>query len=245
MSIRPRTAILLAGAAVFAVSAWVPMGHYLLYPLYLLSTWVHEMGHGLTALAVGGGFTHIEMFRDGSGLATCWAKPGVREGLVSLGGLLAPPIVGAAILALVHGPRRARVLLAGLAIALVASVVFYVRSTTGVISKPIVAALLAWAAWRLQDDPEYRVVIAQVLGVVFALDTVTRMVSYVFMSEVEVDGNVGRSDIQSVADNLGGYYWMWGVVVTGVALGLLALGLWWAWRRPARSARSPFTPRAG
>jgi hypothetical protein len=57
------------------------------------------------------------------------------------------------------------------------------------------------------------------------------MVSYVFMSEVEVDGEVRHSDIQNVADNLGGHYVMWGVAVTAVAVGLLALGLWSAWRR--------------
>jgi hypothetical protein len=54
------------------------------------------------------------------------------------------------------------------------------------------------------------------------------------MSEVEVDGNISRSDIQSVADNLGGHYVMWGVAVTVVAVGMLGLGLWWAWGRPAR-----------
>jgi len=214
---------------VFAISAWLPMGHELLYPLTLLATWVHEMGHGLTALALGGEFTQLEIFRDGAGLATCWAREGWPEALVSLGGLLAPPLVGAAILGIVHGPRRARLLLGGLAVALVASVAVFVRSPTGVVAMPAVAAALGWAAWRLDGD--HRVVVAQTLGVVFALDTLTRMVSYVFMSEVEVDGEVRHSDIQNVADNLGGHYVMWGVAVTAVAVGLLALGLWSAWRR--------------
>jgi hypothetical protein len=231
---RPRHAILLAATTVFVVSAWLPMGHYVLYPLFLLSTWVHEMGHGLTALAVGGSFDHLEIFRDGSGLATCGAWAGWPQGLVALGGLLAPPLVGTAILALVHGPRRARLVLAALALALIASVVFYVRTPTGVIAMPVVAALLGWAAVSFRDHPEHRVVIAQVLGVVLAVDTLTRMVSYVFMSEVEVDGKISRSDIQSVADNLGGHYVMWGVAVTVVAVSMLGLGLWWAWGRPAR-----------
>ena len=226
---RPRYAILLAAALVFAVAAWVPMGRWVIYPLELLATWVHEMGHGLTALALGGEFTQLEIFRDGAGLATCWAREGWPEALVSLGGLLAPPLVGAAILGIVHGPRRARLLLGGLAVALVASVAVFVRSPTGVVAMPAVAAALGWAAWRLDGD--HRVVVAQTLGVVFALDTLTRMVSYVFMSEVEVDGEVRHSDIQNVADNLGGHYVMWGVAVTAVAVGLLALGLWSAWRR--------------
>jgi hypothetical protein len=227
--VRPRHAIVLAAVLVFAVSAWLPMGRWVIYPLELLSTWVHEMGHGLTALVLGGEFTQLEIFRDGSGLATCWAREGWPEAMVSLGGLLAPPVVGAAILGIVHGPRRARLLLGGLALALVASVAVFVRSPTGVVAMPVVALALGWAAWRLDGD--YRVVVAQALGVVFALDTLTRMVSYVFMSEVEVDGVVRHSDIQNVADNLGGHYALWGVAVTAVAVGLLALGVRSAWRR--------------
>jgi hypothetical protein len=233
--VRPRYAIVFATALVFAISAWLPMGHELLYPLTLLATWVHEMGHGMTALAVGGEFTKLEIFRDASGLASAWARPGWPEALVALGGLLAPPIVGAAILGLVHGPRRARVLLAGMAVALVVSLAVFVRSATGVIAMPVVAVVLAWAAWGFKSNPEHRVVVAQVLAVVFAFDTLTRMVSYVFMSEVEVDGEVRHSDIQNVADNLGGHYMLWGAAVTAIAVGMLALGLWRAWRRPGRS----------
>jgi hypothetical protein len=33
--------------------------------------------------------------------------------------------------------------------------------------------------------------------------------------------------------NLGGSHIWYGLAITVIALGLLALGLWWAWRRPA------------
>jgi hypothetical protein len=42
------------------------------------------------------------------------------------------------------------------------------------------------------------------------------------------------SDISNVADHLGGHYVLWGLAITAFALGLLALGLWWAWGRPER-----------
>jgi hypothetical protein len=223
---RPRHTLLVAAAVVYAIAAWIPFGHELLYPLSLFTTWVHEMGHGLAALAVGGTFERLQIFRNGSGLASCGAAHGWPQAVVSLGGLLAPPIVGAAILAFAHGPRRARGVLVVLALALVASVAVYVRSPAGMIAMPVVAVALAAAAWWGQ-----RVVVAQVLGVLLALDTATRMVSYVFMSSVEIDGVKRTSDIQDVADNLGGSYLMWGALVTVFALGLLAVGVWWAWRR--------------
>jgi hypothetical protein len=225
---------LIAAALLFVISSYVPFGDIALYPLTLFATWVHEMGHGITALVVGGRFDSLDIFRNASGLAHCYASAGWPEALVCAGGLLAPPIVGASILAFVHGPKRARIVLALLAAALVLSMVLYVRSVAGLVSMPIVAAALAWAAWRgVTDDPDDRVVIVQVLGVVLALDTLTRMVSYVFMSSVTIDGVSRPTDIQMVSDNLGGSYILWGMAITVIAVGLLALASWWAWRRPA------------
>jgi len=231
--VRPRYAILLAAACVYIVGAYVPFGHYVLYPLTLFTTWVHEMGHGLAALAVGGRFESLDIYSDASGLAQAFGQPGWREAIVAAGGLLAPPIVGSALIAFVHGPRRARVVLALLAAALVASLVVYVRSATGLVAMPIVAAALAFTAWRgFADHPYHRVVAAQVLGVVLALDTLTRMISYVFVDEVVIGGVKRPSDIHLVADNLGGHYALWGLCVTAIAVGLLGLSSWWAWRRP-------------
>jgi hypothetical protein len=73
------------------------------------------------------------------------------------------------------------------------------------------------------------------LGVVLALDTLTRMVGYVFEKEVTVDGKVSPSDISTVANNLGGSYVLWGLVITMIAVGLLSGALWWAWKRPELS----------
>lgn len=236
---RPRTAILIAVALVYIIGAYVPFGHQVLYPLTLFTTWVHEMGHGLTALLVGGSFDRLEIFSNAAGFAICREDAGWPAALVALGGLLAPPIVGAAIIAAVHGPRRARVALAILAGAIVLSLAIWVRSITGLVAMPIVAALLGYAAWRswFGEAPERRVVLVQVLGVILALDTLTRMVSYVFVAEVEVDGKVSGSDISHVADNLGGHYVLWGMAVTAIAVGLLAGALWWAWRRPSVDER--------
>jgi len=245
---RPRNAILLAAALVFVVSAWVPFGSTILYPLTLFTTWVHEMGHGLTALASGGEFHKLEIFANASGLARSSVADGIPRGMVALGGLLAPPLLGAAILGLVHSPRRARVVLTGLAVALVVSLVLFVRSATGLIAMPLVAIVLAWSAWwGFREHPERRVIVAQALGVLLALDTLTRMVSYVFKDKVMVDGETRGTDITRVADHLGGHYLVWGLAVTIFAIGLLALGVWWAWGRPERTeaARTVAVRRPG
>jgi hypothetical protein len=47
---RPRAVLLVAAAAVLLAKEWLPFGRYLLFPFTLLTTWVHEMGHGLAAI---------------------------------------------------------------------------------------------------------------------------------------------------------------------------------------------------
>ncbi len=236
-SMRPRHAILIAVALLFAVAHWVPGGRLLLYPLTLFVTWIHEMGHGLAALAVGGSFTQLQILSDGSGLAHAFAAPGWPTAAVSAGGLLGPAVFAAVVLGAVHGPKRARAFLLTLSLFMLLSTVIWIRSATGVIVVPALAVLLGWVGWRgFREAPERRVIVAQVLAVVAAIDTLTRMVSYVFMKQVTVDGQVRLSDIGRFAESVGGWYVLWGVGFTVVACGLLGVGGWLAWRVPEASA---------
>lgn len=231
----PRAAILIAAGVYFVVSSWVPFGPTLLYPLTLFTTWVHEMGHGLTALACGGGFTELVINKDAGGYALAGAGHGWPDALVAAGGLLAPPLLGAIILGTVHGPKRARGFLGALAIGIVLSLVFYVRSATGIAAMSAVAAGLGYATWfGFRDNPERRVLLAQFLAIILAVDTLTRMVSYAFMGSISTGQT---SDVGHIAENLGGHYKLWGVVITALALGMLALGMWLAWRTPRDPAR--------
>lgn len=229
------TTIAIAAIAYFVVAAWVPLGGTLLYPLTLFTTWVHEMGHGLTALALGGSFHELEIHKDAGGLARAWAGSGWPQAAVCAGGMLAPPLFGSIILAVVHGPRRAQWFLGGLAAAIVLSLVLYVRSATGMVAMGLVAGGLVIVAWRFRAAPYRRVVIAQVLAVILAVDTLTRMVHYAFMSEARAGA---ASDVSQIADNLGGHYLLWGLAIVVIALALLAGGLWWSLRAP-RATRSP------
>jgi hypothetical protein len=240
----PRLAIGIAAAIVFIVQSWLPFGRELLYPLTLFTTWVHEMGHGLTGLAMGGQFTELVIRSDASGYAMTGASSGWPDALVSAGGLLAPPILGSFILGFVHGPRRAKVVLTIIAVAIGISVAIWVRSAVGVITMPIVAGLLGYVAWfGFRKKPHRRVIMVQVLGVMLALDTVFRMVGYALSSEARKGE---ASDVQHIANQLGGSYWMWGLAIIAIALSLLAFSLWWAWRRPDLSPeRDQSLSRAG
>ena len=54
---------------VAALLTWLPWISWLAYPFRLMVTLVHELSHGLAALATGGYFRNFVVFSDGSGLA--------------------------------------------------------------------------------------------------------------------------------------------------------------------------------
>ena len=201
----------------------------MLYPFTLLATWIHETGHGLAAIATGGHFERLIIYADASGFAEARVTTPLTVAIMSLGGLWAPPLVGALLLALARGPRRARIALITLTALLLLTLVLWVRSPAGFVVVPGCAALLGWAAWRW--TPDHRLVLTQFIAITLALDTLGRMVGYALSSTATVGGHVEKSDVAAVADALGGHYLLWGVVVIAVALGLLAVGLWAAWRK--------------
>lgn len=224
-----RGALITALVLYFVVEHWVPFGHELLYPLTLLATWGHEMGHGITAVVFGGQFLSFDVFADASGLAHTTSAAAWQQGLVAAGGLVAPPVVGALLLALSRGPRRAQILLAALSLSILVSVAIWVRSATGLIALPIVAVVLALFVTNKIGTPQRRLVLAQFLGVVLAIDTVTR-IDYLFKSEVRINGTVIPSDIASVAHSFGGPSLLWGLSLAAVSLLCLLAGLFTAWR---------------
>jgi hypothetical protein len=227
-----RGALVLAAVVYFVIHAFVPFGTLLLYPLTLLATWVHEMGHGLTALMLGGSFTSLDVFANASGLAHAAGREPWQQGLVAAGGLLAPPIVGAILLAVSRGPRRARILLGGIAVAIVVSLAIWVRSIAGFIALPIDAAAIG--AFCIWGGPRERMVFAQFTGIALAIDTWSRK-GYLFSASATIDGVERPSDVTTVAGAFGGPYLVWGLFLFAVSCALLAVGLRSAWRKEKAS----------
>src|SRR5579871_2434814 len=106
-----RRTLVWALVVAFLLEHVIPFGGLVMYPFTLLTTWVHETGHGVSALVVGGHFDKLEIFWDASGRALTREATGWPLAIVCLGGLLAPPFVGTALLLISRGARRARVAL--------------------------------------------------------------------------------------------------------------------------------------
>ena len=231
-SVSPAAALIVAALLIWGLQHFVPYGRLILYPFTLLSTWVHEMGHGLTACLVGGRFDHLEIYANASGLAYFTAAPGARLALVAAGGLLAPPLVG--MLLLVLGRRAARPLLAALALTMVASLLLWVRTPVGWLTVGGLALLCAVASRLLAASG--RLFFVQLLGLLLGLDTVTRA-DYLFVSSARIGGQLHPSDVAGIASTLGGPSALWGVLLAGLSAVLLLVGLWSVLGPTARRAR--------
>jgi hypothetical protein len=220
--------LLLAAAAI--VVAWqVPYGPQALYPLTLLATFAHEMGHGLAALLVGGEFDRLSLHANGSGLAE-WRGEGGRlaRATVAAGGLLGPTIAGVALLLLAGSTRRSRVLLWVFAAALALCVAIWVRNPFGIVFLLATAAVLAAAGRWLGDSGA--AFLLHLLAAVLCLSWFSDL-DYMFSGTAVVAGVARPSDSAVIAEALWLPFWFWGGLVAALSLALLVLGLWIVGRR--------------
>lgn len=222
---RRRTKAALAWSIALTVALYlIPFGELLGYPLVLLSTLVHEVGHGLAAIMVGGHFERFVMFPDASGMASSsGVEPGWPRALVSAGGLVGPSL--AAALAFVAARRAfwSRAFLVGSALVLVVLLVLVVRNSFGIAFAGVLAALLGWLGLRASAST------AQVATVFMAVQLSLSVFSrgdYLFVAEARTGAGVMPSDVAHMASALGGPYWAWGLACGAFSVLVLVAGVW-------------------
>src|SRR6185295_9522755 len=121
-----------------------PLGNYLFYPFTILSTWFHEMGHGITAILLGGNFHKLEIYPDGSGVAT-HSSAGLGflgQGLTALGGPIAPAIAGTILILSGRNSKYSKISLFVLGLMMILSSVMWIRTLFGIVSMIIIGVLI-------------------------------------------------------------------------------------------------------
>lgn len=220
-----------AAVALSLIVPRLPKGRLLLYPFALLATWAHEMGHGVTALAAGGSFRRLEVHRNLDGLAWSSGVGPLGRAVVAAGGLLAPAVAGGAVIVLGSRHTTAPWILAGLAAAVLLSVVLFVRNLFGWVALTLTGLALIPVAWWA---PELvRVFVAQLVGIQFCVASWGSL-NYMFTKNFRrYDGKLTDSDTQTIANVLFLPYWFWGGVIAAVSLAILAASFYLAWIYPA------------
>ncbi|QIR39221.1 M50 family metallopeptidase [Tolypothrix sp. PCC 7910] len=218
----------LIAAAIATVALWqVPAGDYILYPFTILATWFHEMAHGLMALILGGQFDKLQIFGNGSGVATyriARSLGPIGPALVAAAGPMGPPIAGAVLILASRSFKAASLSLKILGGFLLLSTLVWVRSLFGFVAIPLLGLIILGIAFKAPRWVQGFAI--QFLGVQACISTYHQL-NYLFSYSA---GPLGLSDTAQVERYLFLPYWFWGALMAIASLVILARSLQVAYR---------------
>lgn len=217
--------VLLGSLTITAAVYLLPGGDLVGYPLLLVSTYVHEMGHGLAAMLVGGRFESLRVFGDGSGVAlTATSGGALQRAVVAAGGLVGPAVAAAIGFTVGRSARWSRVfLLVGGVLGLLTALL-WVRSAVGwAVAIGLSALSLAIALLIRQDHWSQLWLVF--LSVQLGMSVFSRS-EYLFAGSARTGAGSGLSDSALIADALLLPHWFWGAVCGLFSVVVLGYGAW-------------------
>jgi len=218
----------LIAAAIATALLWqLPGGDYILYPFTILATWFHEMGHGLMALLLGGQFQKLQIFSNGSGVATYGIRSSlgpIAPAMVAAAGPMGPPLAGAALILASRSFKTASLSLKILGSFLLFSTFIWVRSWFGLVAIPVLGLIILGIALKAPRWTQGFVI--QFLGVQACVSTYHQL-DYLFSRSA---GSLGLSDTAQMQRYLLLPYWFWGGLMAIASLVILVQSLRVAYR---------------
>lgn len=210
--------------------AILPYGRQIGYPLMLLFTLVHEAGHGVAALLVGGSWSEFHMFSDGSGYASVRYSGKLASAITSAGGLVGPAIASMFGFAFSIKPRASRLWLGFLAIFFLWLLIFKASidssgSATDIthIFVGTVVALCGLSAFKA--NALWCQLLTLFLSIQLGMSVFSRG-DYLFTPTANTSVGTSPSDVGHMAEALGGPSWLWGAVCAAISVAALCFGLY-------------------
>jgi hypothetical protein len=200
-----------------------PAADTALYPFRLFTTWVHEGGHAVATVAVGGHVSSIVIRPDASGVTySLVPDTRIRRGIVASAGYCGAALVGCLLIAATRVERRAHAILGGVGACMLLTLLLWVRNPFGaVVVLAWGVAFLALARRGLGQAAQFLV---GLLAVQVALNAV-----YDIRVLYLVDG---PSDAVTMAALFLLPAWLWATAWMLLAVGMLGATLWLT--RPGR-----------
>jgi len=162
-----RNVLILLITVIVTVMLWqFQTGRYIIYPFTILGTWFHEMGHGLTAIILGGSFNYLELFPDGSGLAVHTGNllfGSIGRAVVAAGGPVFPIIIGSVLIIASVKFKSSNIILFAFGLLMFVSVALWVRTLFGIASISLIGAVLLIISLRANKNVSS--FILQLLGI--------------------------------------------------------------------------------
>jgi len=207
---------------------FIPFGGLISRPLLYLSTIVHEMGHGLVAILVGGRFLDFTMLPNGAGLARTELERGanISIALVSMGGLIGPAFVSGVLFYLCKSDKWCKVALMIFGIGLLISTFLLVKGTFALVMVGGFGVILTLAG--VKGSANLCQWVAAFMAVQLSLSVFSRS-DYLFTQYAsgvpDKNGQLPYSDVQNIAEALFFPYWVWGLVCAAISIVCLIVGL--------------------
>lgn len=202
-----------------------PIGRLIIYPFVILSTWFHEMGHGITSLILGGSFSKIEIFPDGSGIAYISSSNNfgrLGSALVAMMGPLFPPILGYIYLASSKKANLAKLFMFMTSIFLAISTIIWVRTSFGFFFLLLLSLLIFFIS--ISNNEKLIFFCAQIIGIQ-AFMSVYLSLGYLFSSTGNINQSSLTSDTAVISQNLFLPNWFWASAILIISVTLLLLSL--------------------
>ena len=207
-----------AAVMVSLVVSLTPWARFLLYPFKLFTTWVHESGHALMTVLVGGRVTSITIEPDTSGLTHSLVPVGrAARGLVASSGYLGAAVVGCLLMAATRVEKWAHVILLSVGACMLLTLVLWMRNLFGILV--VLAwgvALIALARQGIGNAPRF---LLSLLAIQVALNSVY---------DIRVLFLIGRrqSDAATMARLFLLPSWAWATAWMLVSVAMLGATLW-------------------
>ena len=203
-------------------------GRYVLYPFKIFSTWVHEMCHGMAAILSGGYCAKLEIFPDGSGLATTASQ---HRGFVASAGYAGTSVTGGLLLLFRRTTLGPTIGTIGLGFILILSVLLYVRNEWGMLALSVEGIVLLLCGWKLPAaflDHLY-----SFLALTVSLNAIENIHDLYGSDQGYVNGELRNTDAHTVAEVRGGDYRLWATKWLCLSIAMTTVGIFLA--RDARA----------
>ena len=214
-----RKAILLLMITIVNVSLFqFELGRQILYPFTILGTWFHEMSHGLMALLNGGNFEKLEIFSDGSGVATSSGElffGRISRALVALAGPLGPTAFGYLFFRIAKNEKSINYGLWFLSILMILSLIIWIRSVYGLVVIGAMSGLILYVSFQSNKTIKEGTVLF--LGLQACI-SVYLSLGYILAEEVAIGNQVMKSDTGVVEEMLFLPHYIWGIIIIFISI---------------------------
>lgn len=214
-------------AALVLIAAWfIPNGRFLFYPLTLISTWFHEIGHAVGTWIIGGKVDSIHIYSNLSGVTNSMIPLGtgnIKQAIIAAGGPVMPSIIGSILLLSGRNQISAKLALLLLSGSMFISVVLLGNLSIGMLMIGLIAWGIGYSALKLNED--FLRILTQILGIEGGISIFSTF-SYL-SSDVSalINGQTFTSDTQFLASLVGSSHFFWAITLTAIPIVLMVFAL--------------------